>query len=170
MAAGELEIGDKVYRLDGSTAVVTDSELERLDEPIKVYNLEVEDYHTYFVGDVPVLVHNYESESDTLNNWLKDEPDLLKEVTEMYKKYPEWWGIDPENTPVFFRDKASVDMIRRKKGESGGHHPHGLALGGPEGQTLTITNETRKNKNTTHSKVTGLQKRVRTCSHRKNMI
>ena len=36
----------------------------------------------------------------------------------------------------------------------------GLALGGPIGQDLTITNETRTNKNPTHSKVTGLQKRV----------
>ncbi len=59
VTAGELKAGDKVYRLDGSMAVVTGSELERLAEPIKVYNLEVEDYHTYFVGDVPVLVHNY---------------------------------------------------------------------------------------------------------------
>ena len=62
VTAGELKAGDEVYRLDGSKAVVTGSELERLDEPIKVYNLEVEDYHTYFVGDVPVLVHNYESD------------------------------------------------------------------------------------------------------------
>ncbi|MCM1363217.1 MAG: hypothetical protein NC235_15220, partial [Clostridiales bacterium] len=29
-----------------------------------VYNLEVEDYHTYFVGDVPILVHNYKTEYD----------------------------------------------------------------------------------------------------------
>ena len=35
-----------------------------------------------------------------------------------------------------------------------------VALGGPIGQDLTITNETRTNKNPTHSKVTGLQKRV----------
>ena len=63
VTAGELEVGDEVYRLDGSTAVVTGSELERLTESIKVYNLEVEDYHTYFVGDVPVLVHNYIDEN-----------------------------------------------------------------------------------------------------------
>lgn len=44
---------------------MTGSKLERLVEPVKVYNLEVEDYHTYFVGDVPVLVHNYgESNND----------------------------------------------------------------------------------------------------------
>ncbi|MCM1266235.1 MAG: HINT domain-containing protein [Candidatus Gastranaerophilales bacterium] len=35
VTAGELEAGDEVYRLDGSTAVMTGSELERLAEPIK---------------------------------------------------------------------------------------------------------------------------------------
>ncbi len=58
VAAGDLKSGDEVYNLDGSTAVVIDSELEKLDEPVLVYNLEVEDFHTYFVGYEPVLVHN----------------------------------------------------------------------------------------------------------------
>ncbi len=58
VAAGDLKSGDEVYNLDGSTAVIIDSELEKLDEPILVYNLEVEDFHTYFVGYEPVLVHN----------------------------------------------------------------------------------------------------------------
>ena len=48
-----------VFLIDGSNAAVTGSELEILDEPIKVYNLEVADYNTFFVGDEAVLVHNY---------------------------------------------------------------------------------------------------------------
>ncbi len=59
VAAGDLIIGDEVYLIDGSTAVVTGFELEKLDESIKVYNLEVADFNTYFVGDEAVLVHNY---------------------------------------------------------------------------------------------------------------
>ncbi|WP_082320501.1 polymorphic toxin-type HINT domain-containing protein [Ruminococcus flavefaciens] len=43
-------------------AFVTDSELERLAEPIKEYNLEVADFNTYFVGNEAVLVHNTCSE------------------------------------------------------------------------------------------------------------
>lgn len=31
---------------------------EILESPIKVYNFEVEDFHTYFVGECGVLVHN----------------------------------------------------------------------------------------------------------------
>ncbi|MBR1432399.1 MAG: hypothetical protein IJ585_14385 [Ruminococcus sp.] len=57
-AAGDLVEGDEVYNLDGTTSVVLGSEIEKLDECVLVYNLEVEDFHSYFVGDVPVLVHN----------------------------------------------------------------------------------------------------------------
>ncbi|MBQ9199125.1 MAG: hypothetical protein IJ141_02985 [Lachnospiraceae bacterium] len=32
--------------------------MEELSEAIKVYNFEVEDWHTYFVGEQGVLVHN----------------------------------------------------------------------------------------------------------------
>ncbi len=58
VAAGDLVSGDEVYNLDGTTAVVLGSWIEKLDTPILVYNLEVEDYHSYFVGDASVLVHN----------------------------------------------------------------------------------------------------------------
>lgn len=60
-AAGDLSAGDEIYLLDGSIAVITGSELEKLTEPIKVYNLEVADFNTYFVGDEAVLVHDYTS-------------------------------------------------------------------------------------------------------------
>lgn len=32
--------------------------MEQLDEPVKVYNLEIEDSHTYYVSADDVLVHN----------------------------------------------------------------------------------------------------------------
>lgn len=95
-----------------------------------------------------------------LKEWLSDDKELLDEVTEWYKERPEWWSIDPDNTDVFYRTQDEVKEIRKKAGESGGHHPHGLGLGGPEGQKLTPTGETAKVKNPTHSKVTGLQRRV----------
>lgn len=63
VAAGDLAVGDKVFNLDGTTSVVLGSAIEKLDEPVLVYNLEVEDFHSYFVGCVPVLVHNYVASS-----------------------------------------------------------------------------------------------------------
>lgn len=64
VAAGDLVESDEVYLIDGSTAIITGSEIEKLDETIKVYNLEVEDFNTYFVGNVPVLVHNYKKNNN----------------------------------------------------------------------------------------------------------
>jgi len=56
--AGDLNIGDKLVLLDGSIVEIDNIEIEMLAEPIKVYNFEVEDNHTYYVGNDRVLVHN----------------------------------------------------------------------------------------------------------------
>ena len=57
VAAGDLAVGDSIQAISGDAGVVTGLELEKLDKPIPVYNLEVEDFHSYFVAD-GVLVHN----------------------------------------------------------------------------------------------------------------
>ena len=59
-AAGDLEAGDEILTIDGSVGYVRSFELENLDAPIPVYNIEVDGFHTYFVGDGDgwVLVHN----------------------------------------------------------------------------------------------------------------
>ena len=54
----KLTKGDKVRLLDGRSGEVEDVVIEHLDEPIKVYNFEVEDWHTYYVAGAGVLVHN----------------------------------------------------------------------------------------------------------------
>ena len=56
--ACDLNPGDIVYTKDWNTAVVKSVGLLELDEPVEVFNFEVEDYHTYFVGDIYILVHN----------------------------------------------------------------------------------------------------------------
>jgi len=55
---GELVVGEKVRLLDGGSVEVEDVVVEHLDEPVKVYNFEVEDWHTYYVTGAGVLVHN----------------------------------------------------------------------------------------------------------------
>ena len=37
---------------------------ETTDSPVTVYNFQVEDYHTYYVGECHVLVHNADSRYD----------------------------------------------------------------------------------------------------------
>ena len=55
-SAGTLEAGDKLTLADGNTATVTNIAYE--DTHAIVYNFEVEDFHTYYVGTESVLVHN----------------------------------------------------------------------------------------------------------------
>ena len=56
--AANLKEGDEVRTADGSVAAVEASESIKLSEPVKVYNFEVEDFHTYYVSEQKVLVHN----------------------------------------------------------------------------------------------------------------
>ncbi|WP_423230880.1 polymorphic toxin-type HINT domain-containing protein [Acetivibrio saccincola] len=58
VAAGDIEAGDKVYLYSGEGREVKEVRFEYLDTPIKVYNFEVEDWHTYFVSELDVFVHN----------------------------------------------------------------------------------------------------------------
>ena len=56
--AGLLEVGDLVETTEGELLPITAVEIEYLDEPVNVYNFEVEDWHTYYVSDSGVWVHN----------------------------------------------------------------------------------------------------------------
>lgn len=56
--AGELRAGFGLLKMDGSTSYIEKCEAEQLAEPSTVYNFQVEDFHTYYVGNSCVLVHN----------------------------------------------------------------------------------------------------------------
>ena len=56
--AKELKTSDKLLLSDGTCAIIENIKVERLSEPETTYNFEVEDFHTYFVSDSNVLVHN----------------------------------------------------------------------------------------------------------------
>jgi len=57
-AADNIKAGDKIVDSSGRLREVYSTELEKLNEPERIYNLNVEDYHTYFVGKSGLLVHN----------------------------------------------------------------------------------------------------------------
>ena len=56
--ASDLAPNDIVYTKNWNTATVKSVNLLELDEPVEVFNFEVEDCHTYFVGEQYILVHN----------------------------------------------------------------------------------------------------------------
>lgn len=56
--AGELVVGNELLDSYGNVLFVEDFEIELTDEPVKVYNFQVEDFHTYHVGENGILIHN----------------------------------------------------------------------------------------------------------------
>lgn len=90
VAAGDLEIGDVLYNVDGDTVEVTDIEIEKLAEPITVYNLDVADFDTYFVGEFGVLVHNYDKSYQTYTKKNDD-------TGEVYSGRTSGYGTPEEN-------------------------------------------------------------------------
>lgn len=56
--AASLKNGDYLLLSNGETTKILDVQIEQLEAFTTVYNLEIEDWHTYFVGEQPVLVHN----------------------------------------------------------------------------------------------------------------
>lgn len=56
--AGNLLVGDRLVSVNGEDLSVDDCYIEECDFPTTVYNFQVEDYHTYFVGQSVVWVHN----------------------------------------------------------------------------------------------------------------
>ena len=56
--ACRLRAGDILVLVNGEYVVVEQVQHELLEVPVQVYNLEVEDFHTYFVSEAAVLVHN----------------------------------------------------------------------------------------------------------------
>ena len=58
VAASDLYEGEQLHTEDGTVITVTYNHDEWLREPVKVYNLEVEGLHTYYVSADEVLVHN----------------------------------------------------------------------------------------------------------------
>ena len=56
--AGSLQAGDILVMLNGEKVVLELVQHEILETPVTTYNFEVADFHTYYVSEATVLVHN----------------------------------------------------------------------------------------------------------------
>ena len=66
--AVELRAGDILVLVNGEYVIVEKIQHETLEAPVTVYNFQVEDYHTYYVTNAGVLVHNMCAANSGLNN------------------------------------------------------------------------------------------------------
>ena len=56
--ANKLKKSDKLLLSDGKTVIIEAIEIEELANPETTYNFEVADFHTYYVTENKILVHN----------------------------------------------------------------------------------------------------------------
>lgn len=83
--------GDELEGKNGDRLLVEEIEREQLEEAVAVYNFEVSDFHTYFVGTCCILVHNT----------CRKEPDrIAREMN--YRKTNAY----SHGQPVYFNSKA----------------------------------------------------------------
>ncbi len=85
--AEHLDPGDTVVLANGEYDTIDEVYHETLSEPVTVYNFNVEDYHTYYVGEDSVLVHNVcksTQKHHIISNKNKTYTPKFKEVTDRY--------------------------------------------------------------------------------------
>ena len=92
-AAGKIKAGDILRLQSGKNISVSKVEAINLDSIVKVYNFEVEDWHTYYVSDEGVLVHNTCAETNLPEylEQLEKKPQVVinKEVGTAFEYYVE---------------------------------------------------------------------------------
>ena len=76
VSAYKLKVGDKVLISDGKYGIIKSVKVESLSTSENTYNLEVADFHTYYVGTNPVCVHN--SKCNGYDNHVIDKKDDLR--------------------------------------------------------------------------------------------
>ncbi len=90
--AKDLKVGDRSKTASGKGLLITKIEIQKLGKPVKVYNLELEGEHNFFVSNSNVLVHNtnYDSPSNEVKmldrNPLAKKDNLNDVLSDLSKK------------------------------------------------------------------------------------
>ena len=130
--ARSLKAGDVLVLSNGELVTVEWVQHEILESPIKVYNFEVQDFHTYFVGECGVLVHNWcQDDIDALRNGKDYYASSVDEAREMLDAMPELSAPPLGKMDPFFSDPKGTyrgDLLNavtiNEKGEKVESCPH----------------------------------------------
>lgn len=119
--ASELKIGDKLRSVSGDIYEVSATETEHFDNPVKVYNFEVDEWHTYAVSEEGIVVHN--ANSSAYGN--KTEDEKKKTSTKVDKKttttQPEAGQPQTSSQPL---NRGNTEVILCKKPHKNGTKGH----------------------------------------------
>jgi hypothetical protein len=147
----DLEVGDHVITAEGIEAEITFVETVEV-EPTTTYNFEVEDWHTYFVSDAEVWVHNSSGKCDDV---VEEAAEALgkggSDVPNPYGKKggPAHRSVVESITP---KSKGNIIDTEVKIDTTGGHKPYRYADAieyNKEGKAIAIYQVGKANKNGT---------------------
>ena len=85
-AASNLKAGDELLSEDGKKVKVSEVKVEKLAEEITVYNIELDEVHTYYAAG-GVLVHNRCGTSDASDSGLDSIDDIFTEGKETFDNF-----------------------------------------------------------------------------------
>jgi len=115
--ADELAVGDTLRLADGGPAEVTSLNIEEAVDggPFTTYNFEVADFHTYFVGEAGVWVHNASTLCEKAFSIYNRQRKYLTQSAEsafttvetVLKKYIKQSGV-PDNDPIYIQELGDV--------------------------------------------------------------
>ena len=106
VSACKLKAGDKVLLSDGKYGIIVSVKIEELETPETTYNFEVEDFHTYFVGENPVCVHNAGCNINQMNTQIK-KGQAPKGIERVDKAQP---SVKNSKIHVHFKDGTSLNI------------------------------------------------------------
>jgi len=117
--AGDLQTGNILRTSDRENPRIKKVEKEYLNEPIKVYNFEVEDFHTYYVSEKSILVHNackenqqytyYQVTSREIADDLINSPNPALKGKEFKEVYA--WDVQPTLSQARNSGARSLDTV-----------------------------------------------------------
>ena len=137
--AGELIVGDKLLDVNGNVLLVENFDIELTEKPVTVYYFQVEDFHTYHVGEFRILVHNADYKI-TLSR--EKYPESAKHIKASLKGISKVPGKDLDEYPFAMCKEggkgAHVRAIKRSDNRGSGSFIGHKLRGLPDGATFEI--------------------------------
>ncbi len=109
--ADELLVGQHLLSLEGDHVEIEDLHIRDLGKATKVYNIEVEDFHNYYVGDEQLLVHNCNGVGAGLVNGVEDFIDALSGFKEMVQHPGE--TLDAVANIIEHREEIATELAKK---------------------------------------------------------
>mgnify|MGYP000316215595 FL=1 len=130
--AGELWVGTQLLDVNNNILVVENTRLELVKNPVKVYNFQVEDYHTYHVGENEVWVHNADYEIELS---ISEYPESAKHIEDAIKKgQPDELTLDRKS--AYANRKESLKGTKTVPGMDRDEYPFAMTKEGGAGADI----------------------------------